>query len=285
MFRDALLNVFSLFYLCIGKFKIVKASNGKQYQCDIRVTNSELECSNMAMRAQTAIGTESITVAETTVTAGGSDEGWSTMAGIMTVTERQATHDRLYFVLSGPHQNMNVFYDDISIKPITDSCQQQVMNSNFEDGDSRFWQPTNKNYIDFDISSSGASGSQYSMMIWTLHSQYTGNSLRQILYSPCILEGQEYLISAKFRLLDAADLASGVICTPSDRNVGSSAHCPTITIRGTNCAGNDVEYLFWNEIEFFQWNKDGFNNYNNVFTVDAAIASCEVGTLSFYSIL
>ena len=236
----------------------------------------------MVLSAQSPIrseGTEVIPAVETIVMAEGSDEGWSMMADIMVVTERQAAHKRLYLLLSGPHIGMNVFYDDISFAFIPKDCQEQVLNSDFEVGDSRFWQPTNKRSTGFDIVSSGANKAGYSMMIRPLLEQNTGyeNGLRQNIDSRCILEGQEYLISAKFRLLDATDLASGVECKPTDLNPAWASHCPTITIRGRSCAGNTkVEYLFWNEIEFFQWDKDNFNSYEKTFTVNAEIASCEV---------
>ena len=269
------------FYSRIGKFRIESASNGTQYQCDIRASDTELECSIMALKAQSPIGFEAIPAIETIVMVEGSNEGWSMMANIMTVTETQAAHDRLFFSLSGPHSEMNVFYDDINFVHIPKDCQQQMLNSDFEVGDSRFWYPTAKKFIDFEIVSSGISESQYSMMIQPRLGQFEGVGLRQNIDSRCILEGQEYLISAKFRLLDVANLDLGVACDPAKKTVNSVTHCPTVTIHGTNCAGGDVEYLFFNEKESFIWDKEKFNEYERVFTVNADFASCEVSIVFF----
>ena len=73
-------------------------------------------------------------------------DGWSTVAGIMTVTNKQALHDRMSFQLSGTHVSMNVFYDDFSIKLIPKSCHSVVLNDDFEDGDSSLWHPTWRPY-------------------------------------------------------------------------------------------------------------------------------------------
>ena len=199
-------------------------------------------------------------------------QGWNTMAGIWTVNEKQAAHERIYVRFYGPHKNMNIFYDDISITPIQKFCQSLVLNGNFEIGDSRFWRLSDKRYINVHMSSSGANASQHSLMI----NKYSGHSVRQTIDTRCLLEGQQFLISAKFRLLNATDFTQGVECLPTVLYVGYSTHCPTVTIRGRECVGDDIEYLFWNEINQFQWNPDEFNDFEKVFTVGAEIASCEV---------
>ena len=93
------------------------------------------------------------------------------------------------------------------------------------------------------------------------------------------MEGKQFLINAKFRLLNATDLRLGVECLPTVLNVKFSTHCPTVTIRGRECMGDDIEYVFWNEINQFQWNPNEFNNFEKVFTVGVEIASCDVSAL------
>ena len=112
--------------------------------------------------------------------------------------------------------------------------------------------------------------------------KYTENSVRQTIDTRCLVEGQQFLISAKFRLLNATDLTLGVECTPTVLNTRYSTHCPTITIRGRGCTGSEIKYLFWNEIDQFEWNPNEFNDFEKMFTVGAEIASCEVSGL-FYS--
>ena len=259
-----------------GKFRIESASNGTKYECDRRVWEGELECSNILIRSDSAIGHYEKRYAETVAMAQDIYEGWSIMAGIMTVTEKQAAHDRIYVRLYGPDTNMNVFYDDISIVPIPKSCESLVLNGGFEGGDSRFWLPSDRRYIDTDIASFGANGSKYSLMV----QKYTSNRIIQNLDTRCLVEGQEFVISAKFKLINATDLTSGVECTPSLVNVYDPKHCPTITIRGTECGGTNQEYVFWNDIDQFQWDPNDFNDYEKVFPVGADLALCEVSIFS-----
>ena len=215
---------------------------------------------------------------ETAATAANLFQGWSLMSGIMTVNEQQAAHDNMYVRLYGTSTNMNVFYDDISIVPIPQSCDNLVLNSDFEVGDSRFWLPSDRRQIHIDISPFGANGSEYSLMV---KKYTTSDRIRQSIDTRCLVEGQEYLISAKFRYLNATDLTSGIDCYPSVLNLHDKMHCPTVKVRGTDCAGGDIQYVFWNEIDQFTWDPDTFNNFEKVFPIGSDIASCEVSHLFF----
>ena len=250
--------------------------NGTNYECDRYAGQGELECSYMIIYSESPLGSYNDWSAETI--ASSSNQGWNIMSGILTLNEKQATNTRIYARLYGPHKNMNIFYDDISITPVPKFCQNLVLNGDFEVGDSRFWRPSDRRYIDVHISSSGANNSQYSLTM----NKYTGHSIRQTIDTQCLVEGQQFLINAKFRLLNATDPTLGVECIPSVLYHGYNTHCPTVTIRGRECIGDDLEYLFWNEIDQFQWNPNEFNNFEKVFTVGAEIASCKVSTLLLF---
>lgn len=238
--------------------------------------DGELECSYLNLWSSSPIGYENTFSAETVASAQG-DQEWSILAGILTINEKQAAHDRMYIRLYGPHTNMILFYDDISITPIPKACANLVTNGDFEVGDSRFWRPSDRRYIDVDISSLGAGESEHSLMI----QKYTSHRIYQNLDTRCLVEGQEFQINAKFRLLNATDLASGVECLPTMLNVGDSRHCPTVTVRGSACNGNNFDYVFWNEIAQFQWNPNDFNDYEKAFTITPELASCEVSRYCF----
>ena len=60
--------------------------------------------------------------------------------------------------------------------------------------------------------------------------KYTKHSARQTIDTRCLVEGQQFLIIAKFKLLNAADLTLGVECLPLVLNVGYSTHCPTVRV-------------------------------------------------------
>lgn len=220
----------------------------------------------------TEFGYENDYIAETVATEKDFDDEWSLMAGIMTVTEKKALNDWIYVRMLGPNPAMNVFYDEISIVPMPRSCENLVLNGNFEEGgDSRFWK-TSWPGVGLGISAHGANGSSYSMMV----QKYTGHGVLQELDTRCIAEGQEFLISAKFKLLNTTDMVSGVECKPTILNQWDPTHCPFVTVRGYGCIGNDIEYNFWNNINQFEWNPNEFNAFEKVFPIGAEIASCEV---------
>merc|ERR1711862_928433 len=138
-------------------------------------------------------------------------------------------------------------------------------------GDSRFWLPSDRRIFDIDISNDGANGSKYSLMV---QSFTANNCLRQTLDTRCILEGQEFTISAKFKYVNRADLVSGMECSPTVLNLKDNRHCPTVRIVGDNCA-SPVAYTFWNGINHFNWDKNNFNQYERTFTVGSELASCK----------
>merc|ERR1712176_1032506 len=149
-----------------------------------------------------------------------------------------------------------------------------LLNSDFEIGDSRFWLPNDRKRIDTDISSVGANGSKYSLMI----KKYTSNRVRQTLDTRCITAGQEFSITAKFKYVAISDLATGMECSPTVLNLYSKDHCPTVRIVGSGCTSEtgSVGYTLWNDIENFEWSKDDFNDYEKILTIDSELASCEV---------
>ena len=263
---------------CVGKFRIERATDGTKYECEIGVHGTELDCSDILLLAG-----DSSCPATTVYSYPGLYQGWSIMAGILTITETQINTDNWLFVLYNTHPNMNVFYDDISVVPISRSCDNLVLNNNFEVGDSRFWFPSFPRYLKAEISNIGADGSQYSLKMIPLAPSHTGDNMKQKLDIRCFIEGQEYLVSAKFRLLNSTDPTLGVDCLPSDLNVNSPTHCPTITIRGETCDGSNVEYIFWNaDIDHHIWDPNGFNKFEKVFTINSNIASCQVSNFDTF---
>lgn len=260
-----------------GKFRIERASNGESIQCDRSVHQTELNCGYIFIRAESPLGAESVSIASTVATAPNLHQGWELMFGIMTVTEKQAAHNKIYTFLSGPHHSMNVIFDDVSIVPFKRSCDVIVMNGDFEIGDSRFWEPSNANFILMNISSQGANTSNYSIAIEPKRKDsYTQSSIRQKIDVTCLRESQELVIKAKLKLLDSSDLEKGFECDPRQWNVGRSSHCPSISITGTDCEEGNIDNLYWNEVETSQWNQNEFNEFQAVFQVQTNLLTCQV---------
>ncbi len=265
--------------LSTGKFRIESAHNGTKYECDRYQYREELQCSYTHIYADSPLGSDGIWVGETVAINNDIKDEWDLMAGIMTVTAKQAAHTRLYSRLSGPHESMNVFYDDMKFVPAPKFCDNLVLNGDFEVGDSRFWRPTDRRYIDIEISSKGDIGSDYSMLI----QRYTSNGIYQELDTRCLEEGQEFLVSARFQYLNTTDYTTGVDCTPTVLNLRDSRHCPSIKIQGEGCEGPNLEYDFWNDIDQFSWNKDKFNDFEKIVPIGADLAKCNVSCGSYFS--
>jgi len=168
----------------------------------------------------------------------------------------------------------DVFYDDIEVVPIPYSCSNLVSNSDFETGDSRFWDISCRSCIDYDMFAQGADGSSYSLMT----KKYSGHRIYQDLDTRCIIENQEFAITAKFRLLNATDL-SGMTCAPSSKNRNDPTHCPTVAIYGEKCVGNNIRFYFFNEKDQLDWDPNSFNEYEKVFPVTGDLASCDVSLI------
>lgn len=268
----------------VGKFKIESKLNNNDVECDPSAVSGEFLCGKMYISTQSPIEDRFDQVAETVAVATSVSNGWSMMAGIMTVIEPWVDHDRMSIVLGGPHESMNVYFDDASIIHIPRKCDNLVLNSDFEEGDSRFWLPTTRHNIGVSMSAIESGSSKFAVAISQLKHFYTEHALRQQLDTRCIVEGQEYQINAKFKLVNPSDLTTGLGCDPTSRSVTDENHCPIVTIKGEQCDGNSLEYKFWNDIDFFQWDPDGFNNFQKDFTVNAELASCKV-CLSYHQFL
>ena len=232
----------------------------------------------MQIFAEDGKDSEGIRYAEAVAVTPDAVDGWSIMAGIMTVTEIQADHNEINVRLYGSHESMTVFYDDISIKPLPRMCDALVVNGDFEIGDTRFWLPNDRADIDVDVASFGANGSKYSMMI----TKYTTSRIRQNLDTRCLTEGQEFLISAMFKLVNSTETSTGLSCNPLIKNERDVQACPNVNIRGEKCAGGDLRYVYWNE-KVDPWDANGFNAYESVYTVSADISTCEVSLLLLFT--
>ena len=257
----------------IGLFRIESAANGTTYECDQRVMDAELECSHLLITTKSSLGDHQSHAQKIAMTQS-LKKGWSMLSGILTVSEEVMVHDSIRLYLYGTHKTMNTFYKNISITPIPTQCHNQVLNGDFEVGDTRFWRYSS-HYVDMNVLDVGVDGSLYSVMI-----QATNNGafygISQDLDMRCLEAGREFLISAKFQLLNSTDMVSGVACDPAQLTVSRPTHCPTVTVRGSDCEEGDFEFLLWNDIDHFEWDANKFNDFEQVFSVNNQLASCSV---------
>ena len=252
----------------------------------MRASNGELECSYLQIKTESTLGIEEY-FPEIVTAAPELKSEWTMLSGIMTVSNKVMTYDRIDTYLYGTHETMDVFYKNISITPMPQTCQSPILNGGFEFGDTRYWKYSTKIFMHVEILNVGASGSHYSLMTQSTNGGgSSGHRVSHDLDTRCLDEGQEFLIRAQFQLLNATDLTLGVVCDPTILTVSRPTHCPTVTIRGTGCDGGDYERLFWNDIDYsFTWDPNGFNDFKRVFTISTQLASCDVSSAVSFALV
>ena len=198
------------------------------------------------------------------------------MSLIWTVTEEQVLHDSISLRLYYQYKSMNVYYYDVKTIPIPQSCSSLLMNSDFETGDSSFLEVSDRRSLHIDISTPGAGGSSYSLMAKIYTSRH---SFYLKLDTRCIIENQEFFITAKFRLHNETNPVFGVECEPSIKNKNDANSCPSVAVYGSNCDGDNQRFYFFNEINQIQWNPTSFNDFKKAFPITANLASCKVSKI------
>ena len=171
-------------------------------------------------------------------------------------------YTKVYFSALSTTKNMIV--DDVQIKHMPQKCDALVENPSFEDG-ANFWTVSERRSSgdsayrgQISLYSPGAGGeSDYALRSHTRMSSWRGG-IRQRLDSTCFSAGDEYVITAKFRLLNAT--GHGVHCDTNDQS-STGDNCPNVAIFGDKCAGDDIWWRFWNFLPDFEWDASSFNNF------------------------
>ena len=119
------------------------------------------------------------------------------------------------------------------------------MNPDMEEKD-LYWTYTSRDGSKVKVITPGAGGTGHALRSYERNHSWRG--FRQVLDSRCFISGQEYSITAKFRLTDAS--LAGVTCDPNYQyNNWNGLQCPSVVIYGKKCpGGDDVYQQFWNGI-------------------------------------
>lgn len=161
--------------------------------------------------------------------------------GIHVHTENGENPDlsRIYFADANPA--WDVYTADVKAYVLEQNCQALVLNPDMEEKD-LYWTFTDRDRSKVKVIT-GAGGSGHALRVYDRDHSWRG--LFQVLDSRCFVAGEEYDISAKFRLTDAS--LAGVTCDPNFQyNHNEGAQCPSIVIYGKKCANGDVYQQFWN---------------------------------------
>lgn len=195
--------------------------------------------------------------------------GWYTTAGIFTIPEKSADADHASLYMSGLDASVNIIMDNVSIKKIPEQCDSLILNPSFDDGTS-FWIGDRKNEVKVKLSP-GAGGSGHALMAYDRAFHWRG--VYQRLDPRCFVAGAEYVVTAKFKLLNGMSSA-GMTCDPTIK-WRNDEQCPSVMLQAYECDGSNVYEHLWNVDTTTPWNPAVFNDFSSVLEVDDNLASCD----------
>lgn len=127
-------------------------------------------------------------------------DGWAMLTGIFTLDEADANYDSMYARIEGSDSAATIVLNDVSVEPLPKICDQIIVNPSFDDGSAFAWN-RNVGSLDVSVVEAGENGN-YALKF--AHNQ--GHKiLFQDLDTRCFVDGQEFLFTAKFQLLNASD--------------------------------------------------------------------------------
>jgi len=199
-------------------------------------------------------------------------ESWNLLYGVLTVSTTMASADSVFIFMERGPSGTNFWLDDLSVKPISQGCEDESFNRGFETGDTRWW--TVMGDAATQIVSPGYNSSQFAMKT-TSRKQYW-SSMAQKLGPECLEEGQFFHVKAKIKL---EQNGLPYDCDPLKYwGVQSTLHlvCPSLALRVD--VGN-VTDIFENGKVIGPWKSGDWNEIFGLFfatpdlmTADSIIA-------------
>ncbi len=192
----------------------VQDPQGNPIQCDRTRDNTLDECAFMRAKFYSDNnGHPHPFVASTTAVHEDVENGdWAWMSGIYTLGTAEADHTRMYLNIGGPHMDNSIVLDYVTIEPLSKTCDQLIYNPSFQDGSSSYWRVSNR-AADISIQSPGAND-QYSLL---LQHHEVWHVLEQDLDTRCLVEGQDFELLAKMKLVDVNDHSLSLGCNTNER--------------------------------------------------------------------
>lgn len=158
-------------------------------------------------------------------------DGWAHVTGVYSLEQIQAGAQYVYIYYGGTDVAYDMVLDNMEMKYLPKQCLDLVLNPDFSDS-SAFWETNDGNVVKLSFVN-GAGGEGDSAMRVHRTSTWNGHAMRQRLDHMCFGEGDTYIISAKFRLLDAAS-GDALDCN-TNTNQYSSNTCPSVRLVGNSC--------------------------------------------------
>ena len=259
----------------MGRFKLKNSETGDGILCDGSATSGNKLCANMKITSSPSDGGSNVVkvIANSVAADANVARGWDLLAGIYTVDEEHTENlETLYVSLTSPDPGNDVIWDNIRITPLALDCENLLLNPSFDDGTASFWQPQSAQRINSNIISPGAGGTGYPLLLWHTARAY---GMKSLLDPCCFAVGEDFVLSGKFKLLNATDLLEELSCNPNVTNINDATLCPSIRLKAINCDRNHEDLRFWNDVPFFEWDPSTFNLFQSQFYITPNLSTCE----------
>lgn len=178
--------------------------NGVPFSCD-----SSSSCPRAKLRIRTPTDASGSTFSEANMDIAdyfvrpynynGFFEGWNLLQGVFTVDSVIASGSSVLFFVEPRVTGVKTFIDDVSVKLLPHDCSQLVLNGDFADGTSRFWEENvDDNSVKLSVVSIGIDNNALEM---------SGRSALkhtpiQKTRTGCMNFGERFIATARFRLLN-----------------------------------------------------------------------------------
>lgn len=138
---------------------------------------------------------------ENTVTDEWIADKWNVYTTIFTVSKELANAEKAYFKFKGPFPGISIVLDDMqaSIYSAPEiNCNQLIKQTNAENGLTTGWDVNAGGYIE--VVADGDGDSEFSFGHYKRNFFYSGP--KQVLEKECLVEGKEFEVNARFKLLN-----------------------------------------------------------------------------------
>jgi len=201
------------------------------------------------------------------------DNGWYLISGLYSLRPTMVgpqMYSKLLFL--GTNTEYDVVIDNAQIKHLPKQCGALIENPSLENG-ALYWQSSDRWRAKVSLYSPGASGED-DFAYRAYQRDHSWRGIRQKLDPLCFVSGEEYSITAKFRMLNATD-GEGVMCDVNRQHTTNDV-CPSVSIYGFNCPSNTKYWRFYNALggDELVWDPDSYNDFSAAFTVDDELSVC-----------
>ena len=197
-----------------------------------------------------------------------SNAGWNLLQGTFAVDARIEAADSVLFFIERGKTNVKMLLDDLSVSLVPDNqCKELVFNGDFSNGKSSFW------YKNADSTELSIKGNALEM---TRRSSLTHSPVQDVRIG-CLVKGERYLATARFRLNNAD---GSLYDCDETRSTGDLA-CPRMRLRSYIDNGNSMVHEGGSIAVTDHGKSNGWYIMSGVFTANEYDAVAHTSSLTF----